>query len=387
MIGAPAPARGRSSRPRRSVLRAFVFLPFVFATVSRARRARGSVGSGAGRSRPRSRSSTCAPLVGRALERLHHLEHVQGQLAARPVRPARADGVRHVGDADDAVVAVGIGVLGRRVPPVLPASRRSRSGRRTGWDRARSGVASRAVDLDRPWRCVGTSKLMAIVHDGAARRIPACPRHGSRPRPGSSCPCSGSLVIVRCGAARVAIAGDARDRPEQVDEVGDVVGPHVEHRAAARGVVEGRARVPALVAGAHEEGGAGDRLADRALVDRACGRSGARRRGRCRARSRRAGRARCAASTSAAAPRQRRSPSGFSEWTCLPAASACRPTSTCAAGTVRLTTISIAGSASSSSTLARRQRRTRCARASAASGLRSATPLMSRIGKSCAALR
>ena len=35
--------------------------------------------------------------------------------------------------------------------------------------------------------------------------------------------------------------------------------------------------------------------------------------------------------------------SGFSEWTCLPAAIAWSPTSTWASGTVRLTTISIAG--------------------------------------------
>ena len=61
--------------------------------------------------------------------------------------------------------------------------------------------------------------------------------------------------------------GDARHRAEQVDEVGDVVGRHVEHRAAAAEVVEAGVRVPALVAGAHEEGGAGERLADGAVVD------------------------------------------------------------------------------------------------------------------------
>ena len=62
-------------------------------------------------------------------------------------------------------------------------------------------------------------------------------------------------------------AGDAAYRPEQVDEVGDVVGRHVEHRAAAGQVVEGRIRMPALVAGAHEEGGAAERNADGAFVD------------------------------------------------------------------------------------------------------------------------
>ena len=93
-------------------------------------------------------------------------------------------------------------------------------------------------------------------------------------------------------------AGDPRHRPEQVDEVGDVVGRHVEHRPAARLVVEGRVRVPALVAGAHEEGGAG-RPARRSRPRRSAGgRSGARRRERCPARSRRGGPSSRAASTS-----------------------------------------------------------------------------------------
>ena len=35
-----------------------------------------------------------------------------------PVRPALPDRMRHVGDADDAEIAVGIGVLGDRRPPV-----------------------------------------------------------------------------------------------------------------------------------------------------------------------------------------------------------------------------------------------------------------------------
>ena len=46
---------------------------------------------------------------------------MERQLAAGAVRPAGADRLRHVGDADDAVVAVGIGVLGRDLAPVLAA--------------------------------------------------------------------------------------------------------------------------------------------------------------------------------------------------------------------------------------------------------------------------
>ena len=62
-------------------------------------------------------------------------------------------------------------------------------------------------------------------------------------------------------------AGDPLDRPEQVDERGDVVGSHVEHRPAAGEIVEGRARMPALMTGAHEEGGSGERPTDGAFVD------------------------------------------------------------------------------------------------------------------------
>ncbi len=124
--------------------------------------------------------------------------------------------------------------------------------------------------------------------------------------------------------------GDARDachRPEQVDEIGDVIGAHVEHRAAAAEIVEGRARVPAFMARAHEEGGSADSAA-RSSPRRGIGaRSGARRRETCPAPSRAARLAALAASTSVAASATV-TPSGFSEWTCLPAAIALRPTST-----------------------------------------------------------
>lgn len=56
-------------------------------------------------------------------------------------------------------------------------------------------------------------------------------------------------------------------RAEQVDEVGDVIGTHIEHRPAANLVIEGGVGMPALMAGAHEGGGAADRLAKHTLVD------------------------------------------------------------------------------------------------------------------------
>ncbi len=57
------------------------------------------------------------------------------------------------------------------------------------------------------------------------------------------------------------------DGTEQVDEARHVIGAHVEHRPAAVEIVEAGIGMPALMAGAHEEGGAADRLADRAGVD------------------------------------------------------------------------------------------------------------------------
>src|SRR5215469_9173111 len=62
-------------------------------------------------------------------------------------------------------------------------------------------------------------------------------------------------------------AGDTRDRPDEIDQRRDVVGPHVEHRTATLGVVEGRIRMPALMARAHEGRRTGYGLADGAFVD------------------------------------------------------------------------------------------------------------------------
>ncbi len=86
--------------------------------------------------------------VGRALERLHHLQHVKREVAAGPVRPAGADGVGHIGDADDAEIALGMAVLGRHRLPIV-------GGRRQldlAAEEVRVGHHQRAigaVDLDR----------------------------------------------------------------------------------------------------------------------------------------------------------------------------------------------------------------------------------------------
>ena len=64
---------------------------------------------------------------------------------------------------------------------------------------------------------------------------------------------------------------DRLDRPEQVDQRGDVVGADVEHRAAAALEEEGRVGVPGLHAAGHDARAAGDRPADRALVEQLAG--------------------------------------------------------------------------------------------------------------------
>ena len=58
-----------------------------------------------------------------------------------------------------------------------------------------------------------------------------------------------------------------RHRPQEGDERGHVVRPHVEQRAAARFVVEVGIRMPVLVTRAHERRSRGDRFADEAIVD------------------------------------------------------------------------------------------------------------------------
>ena len=74
-------------------------------------------------------------------------------------------------------------------------------------------------------------------------------------------------------------------------------------------------------------------------------------------------------------------PSGFSVHTCLPASSAASPTSTCAAGMVRLTTISTSGSASSSTAVPECGTPCSAACAAARSRSRSATITTRRSGK------
>ena len=151
-----------------------------------------------------------------------------------------------------------------RSPP-SPGSSPPLGGRR--WSRRATGSANRfgsgtamvpagAVDLEqrrdwspRPRTLTVTVEITPSRARGSRSR--ACPH-----RPGTGAPAFGPWR--RCArAASGGRAGDAHDRPEQGDEAGQVVGAHVEQRAAARLVVEGGGRVPALVArGGPVHGGA-----------------------------------------------------------------------------------------------------------------------------------
>ena len=177
----------------------------------------------------------------------------------------------------------------RLVGHSCPAGR-ARSCRRSGSDRARSCWPRCRRARSAACRCFGTSKLVAIetMAPDANSIVPAtCVATSTS----IFWPLSGSLVMRRSLRTREVDPGDARDGSDEVDQRGDVVRPHVEHRTAAGGVVEGGIRMPALVTGTHEEGRASHRLGRSRLRRRACGRSGGRHRERCRAHSRRAGRA------------------------------------------------------------------------------------------------
>ena len=183
------------------------------------------------------------------------------------MRPVGADRVRHVGDAEDAVIAVGIGVLRVGISRQSSAAVANSIVPPKKFGVGHDQRALLAVDFDRRVPVAGTSKL--IVDRAPRRRSTKTQRARDMGRDldRNASPFSGSLVIIALGPRSGRDAADARDRPEQIDKVGDVVRPHVEHRPAAGEVVEAGLGMPALMARAHEEGGAADRPADRAVVD------------------------------------------------------------------------------------------------------------------------
>ena len=190
---------------------------------------------------------------------------MERQRAARAMGPVRADRLRHVRDAEDAIIAVGVSVPGRNLAPIL------RSGReldlaakivRVGHDE-RSRLA---VDLD--WRVLVPRHIETHGHrDRRAAREHERSRdvRGNLDRDARSGEGLARDEAFASGARRD--AADARHGAEEVDEVGDVVRPHVEHGAAALEVVETGIRMPAFMARTQEEGRAADRPANEPFVD------------------------------------------------------------------------------------------------------------------------
>ena len=71
----------------------------------------------------------------RAKDRIHDLEHMQADVVAGAMRPAADDRLRHVGQPEDAVVAVAIEVRLGQGGPVALLLRRPARRPGTGWDR------------------------------------------------------------------------------------------------------------------------------------------------------------------------------------------------------------------------------------------------------------
>ena len=126
---------------------------------------------------------------------------MERQLPARAVGPAGSDRLRHVGEADDTVVAVRVGASGRDLAPVL------RSGRELDLAAEMVGVgnderASLAVELDRTV-AVETSKLMVIETAAPLANI-SVPVTCVATSTGTRVPASGWLVTTRSDLVRVA---------------------------------------------------------------------------------------------------------------------------------------------------------------------------------------
>ena len=80
-------------------------------------------------------------------------------------------------------------------------------------------------------------------------------------------PRRGALVMSRSARVMRVWPATLRHRTEQVHQGGQIVRAHVEHRPAARLVIERRVGVPAFVAGTGHERHGVQRLADPAVVD------------------------------------------------------------------------------------------------------------------------
>src|SRR6185295_8386051 len=180
------------------------------------------------------------------------------------MRATRPDCMREVGHSNDAVVAVSVAMLDAALGPVLVASNLDRAAEavRVGHEKRRFGP----VEFNRRMPVLGHIKTHRHGNHGATNE-------SQRSRDVSR-----NLDLDRLSGQRLAVylasftrtyghPGYLLDGPEKVNQIGYVVGAHVEHRPADRCVVEGRIGMPALVPRAHEKSGCGHRPADGTLVD------------------------------------------------------------------------------------------------------------------------
>ncbi len=128
-----------------------------------------------------------------------------------------------------------------------------------------------AVDLDRRTLMAPHIPRGAHRHVRALGELQRAIHHGGHLHvdrlPGQRLAGDGALRIADGGAS-----AHARHRAQQVDELGDVIRPHVVDRSAAALVEEGRVGVPALHAVRKHRYRAADGPADASRVDRGAAR-------------------------------------------------------------------------------------------------------------------
>jgi diguanylate cyclase (GGDEF)-like protein/PAS domain S-box-containing protein len=214
-----------------------------------------------------------------ALEGVEHLEHVQRQIAARPVRPARADRRRHVQEADDPVVGdhgaaaqrpVGRAERMRADVECLPHAV-ARADLHLAAEEVRVGrehAALAAVELERQALVLPDVPRRAERDVGAARERQHAVDRG-RHLDLDHLPFQRLAGHRAGGEAARGLARDPDHRAQQVDQLGDVVGADVVDRPAAALEEEVGVGVPGFHAVAEHGGGAGDDAADPPGVERA----------------------------------------------------------------------------------------------------------------------
>ncbi len=204
---------------------------------------------------------------------------MERQAGAQAMRPILADRTSQLGQTEAAIIGgrrrggrpvelaedemIGLDAL----PVGLAGAQLQRAMHEVGIGHAQA--ARRAVELERAM-AVARDVPAGAEHDlRAGRELEQGERRGRRgDRNGLALEGSGRAHQPRRrgGAGQGADPGDGA---QELDQLGQVVGANVEHRPAARLEEEAGIGMPVLHAARQEEGGAGDDLADRALIDQA----------------------------------------------------------------------------------------------------------------------